>query len=666
MARFSIEVLGDTVATSQFVAYPNDSDEKTSALFSGVYQDKNYMFVTPDGKLHSVPIADIDAEFDRLWEIETSPNDPTLDDIPDNGDGYPNPDDEDEEDGFPANEGEETVYRDTVDDEQAELAEDEKSGFVFSTLEESHTIIGKRKGFILGEILRKSIILPSDSLQHSPAEDVPEAVNKTVAVEDILKAVNIPAAENISKTDEAVTVTPVEIPQAAFDVPLADDLSGRVSIVEEELREMHALLKPEVAQSLEMIVNALADSVTHRSINVTRIFQRELSSMLKVYNTNNGPLVIGGLTVARDHYASWTEQEVSAIFARLCNDYWLSKDWIARTSPELDHLHKAIMAAADKDEASQRRIRDLERQIDKLRDMRDGGLSQDEAKDLQDSLDEAKRQVTTLTTKLAAFKTPLQPMFVLHCENAQGKSRGYVSINRDTYAITFTDTVTGPNGMTMFSSQAILENAMMLTAEWLVKEAEVNKTLHKSERGIEDLIMTPQMIVYRTGKTCRITRVDDGKIEVRPIEDAPVKITPTAAPIPLDIAAHMHKPEETKIEEFVDEFSHLDAPSPVNTRLAAAQRALRIESEDDLDVNISEPDTEGEDDMDMDAPVARARNLGHGLGRGMTRMARPLPEDEDEGEAEQEFTAPAPVKFVNRSFRKIATRVVGATRLHRR
>ena len=151
MSRLVIDSLGDTIDSCTFAVYPNDDsdDGKSPATYSGIFNNEDYIFVTPDGVLHYVPVAAMDAEFDRLWEEETNPDSPQLEDIPD-GDDYIALDGIDSdtrgreefsegstltfsddqryedscvEDGFPANEGEGTIYRDIADDELAERVE---------------------------------------------------------------------------------------------------------------------------------------------------------------------------------------------------------------------------------------------------------------------------------------------------------------------------------------------------------------------------------------------------------------------------------------------------------------------------------------------------------------------------------------------------------------
>lgn len=691
MARIIIEDIGATFGESLFSFYPNDNndDGRQDISYSGVYKD-DYMFVLPDGTLEAAPMDAMDAEYERLQNEFLNPSDfiddtigePGLENIPSDAcaeDGYSEP-------ANSANRKAEEYKRDSVNDEYADDA-DAGSHYAFSRPSPdkyAHLVDRVFTQPSISQRLQSERTVKTSNIEVSlnePESDVNEVIEDRRSLEDRLADLNPQPSTKSTETIIGKTVntgggifgtldhnrlkargnpvnpenvdlhtgtkyTPGDMLAATVNQKQqAEDngpLEERVNNIEGELNEMRELLQPEVSMALEQIVNALADSVTQRSIAVTRTFQKMLSAMIRVYNVGGTTFTLGGVMVQPEHYAMWSAQELADIFARLCVDYDMTKRLNMRNDPEIEKLRKAVMDAADKDAAHQQKHRILERQIDNLRKSRNGGLTAEETADIQGQLAEKVATIKTLTEKLQGYVTTPQEMFVLYCVEMDA----YLSINREKKSVTFTNTMDAAGGgMTMFPSLDMLKNAMPIVAQWTASEITASKTLPTKEKGVVEFTIVPMTIVYRSGKSYKVKQ-SNGRISMglaTEVEAMPVKETVTPKVKNLDLEAHVHVPVKPVVAPTAeaDEFAQFDKKPVVSARMAIAQRTTRIEKADD--VTLTHATVEEAEELDMDTPVERVPRVQRASTVTPKKVftRRPLAED-DEPTVENDFTSPEP------------------------
>lgn len=372
-----------------------------------------------------------------------------------------------------------------------------------------------------------------------PAPEVPPLVLESVADREL--------TETATRSSQEATMSPLD-PNAPLQdrTPLSDpSAETRLAQVEEELAEMRRVFHtPDTIYTIERMVDALHDSVLHDSHLLMDRIRGMVATMLKYYLTIpavvkdgqvvNDMLNINGRYIRPEDVPNLSRMTLFDVMSRLMVDYHHMRSSHLR----LDRQHEAdqirIKAQSEDANKRERQIASLEREIQMLRENREG-LTAGEAAEVFDYANEEGRRASALAARIGQYSEP-EDAYVLYLRTQTGGV--YLAFEKDSKSVRFeTSIATTPRaGVKMLLSRNEVETSLPRLIDWIDKSLLTPEAkqlgISRQEGGYK---IIPMRVVYRNTREITIN-LKDGKVDVdfateigtspMPVKDVQVYLQP--------------------------------------------------------------------------------------------------------------------------------------------
>jgi hypothetical protein len=518
------ELVVDDIYGSKYVIYEDDNGEgiPLPLRYVGtitIEGQEEAAFVDDNSKLHSIPVEQLETVYLQGLEDETSPEpEPKVGDT-----AYVNGElcIYDGEDWVPT-ENSSDVY---IDDTEETIEEEETIDVAISLEDLEAAIIGAKP---LNITSCEDVTATETVTEQTPSEPLTKTEReKLEALEKQVKAIESMLEYNRSDMDKKIA-----------------DVKALANI-KQDFVQLTDTVRPSTNGAIEELITALADSVTSRSIQITRSMSKAVASGVRIYNRHHSPLIVGGLTVNPDEYEKWDSAKLLDIWAQVAVHYETS---LTRLS-DLERAYKQISsfyttAEAEKDTA-QRKCKDLEQSIESIRQNKHVDVIS------QQQLQVALAKITAQQTELNRIYEGSES-YVLYCP----ETKSFIHADITTKKVSFTNSTVGLKGATGFESMDVLQKALKLIAEWSLTEIKAHKDVAQKEKGVTSFTLMPMRVVYKKGKAYAIkfrgtefSISADEEVAVETLAKADKPLVPVKSKPNVNLDEHVFTPAVTGEED---------------------------------------------------------------------------------------------------------------------
>lgn len=501
-----------------------------------------------------------------------------------------------------------SVYNKAVEEATAPDAEDEEGEYEeedeADEEEDDDDDVNEDEPELVGEVDAGDVPMRlSDDAADAQAEMLEAEVEQIVAAQ----AVAEPAPQSHPETKTVL-----------FTVP--ESIQDNMNAMSRELQELREAVNPELVSGLGMIIEALTDSVTQRSRLVTRSFLKMVAHVVSVYERLEGKkLVVNGNAVNTETCENWDNAYMTDVFARIAQDYRMSKTNLMHGLGELPELRQRL--------EDERKLKVMLESTNKLNEAKIEALRKSTAYGLKETNERLQAKLAAETAareaaekKLATYASMPELGFVVYCHELNG----FIRVNHKSHEVEVSSHLYGDSPMTIFPSMDVVNKNLPTLAIWTAALAENARGKDKRDAGQLHLTFTPMEITQRSGQMAAY-RSRNGKLEPGPVSERALPVAPTRSNINLAehaaayVNAELDDDEYVQPRDFTDagvdlsDLEDLDAGSPktVNKapekpaaadaaacRLAVAKRMALIDDEDAYYAAMQNPASLASEDED--------------------------------------------------------------------